>query len=299
MVKILGIDRERCIKCEKCVEVCTVLLFSVEQNEETMEKSIVFSDSLKRCFRCGHCIAICPTEAIPYEDADAPYNFEEASNPEKILSFDDLMKLVRSRRSIRKYENKPVPREKIESILEAMRYAPSASNRQGRKYIVITDQNKIKELSKKVANMIAKTKKYFKLRYLVIPFTKGVIRKRLLNPKTKKSMVMFLEETAKGRDLIFFHAPCVIILYAPKYSQMTGPDAGIAITHGMFAAQVLRLGTCWIGFAQEYLWRSKKTRKKLGIPKWCNVYGVMIVGYPTLKFERAPPRRQLKAQWLE
>lgn len=299
MVKILGVDRERCVKCEKCVEVCIIRLFSIEQNEETMEKSIVFSDSLKRCFRCGHCIAICPTEAISYEDADSPYNFEEASNPEKILLFDDLMKLVRSRKSIRKYENKPVPKEKIESILEVMRYAPSASNRQGRKYIVITDQNKIRELSKKVANMIAITKKYFMLRYLVIPFTKGVIRKRLLNPKTKKSMMMFLEETAKGRDLIFFHAPCVIILYAPKYSQMTGPDAGIAITHGMFAAQALGLGTCWIGFAQEYLWRSKKTRKKLGIPTWCNVYGVLIVGYPTLKFERAPPRRQLTVQWLE
>ena len=108
---------------------------------------------------------------------------------------------------------------------------------------------------------------------------------------------MFFERTDSGDDMIFFKAPIVIILYAPPYSKMTGPDAGIALTHGMLAAQSLGLGTCWIGFAQEYLWRSKKTRKTLGIPKDRNVYGVIVMGYPNIKFERAPPRRELSVKW--
>ncbi len=299
MLQIIRIDKSKCIKCQKCVDVCPVSLYSVKRDEKKMKKSIVFSDTLGKCIRCGHCIAICPTEAIEYKGTDLTFNFEEASYPEELLNFDDFIKLIRSRRSIRVFEDKPVSKEKIGSILESMRYAPSASNKQSRKYIVITNQNEIDNLSKKIANMIIKARFLFKLRYILFPFIKGVLRKRLLNPKTKHSLKMFLEETTKGRDLIFFNAPCVIILYAPKYSQMTGPDAGIALTHGMFAAQALGLGTCWIGFAQEYLWRSKKTRKQLGISSWCNVYGVMIIGYPKHRFERAPPRKRLTVQWLE
>ena len=39
MLKILGIDKEKCIKCEKCIASCTVELFSVER-KDNMEKEI-------------------------------------------------------------------------------------------------------------------------------------------------------------------------------------------------------------------------------------------------------------------
>jgi len=51
---------------------------------------------------------------------------------------------IRTRRSIRKYLNKPVEREKLSKILEAARLSPSAANRQPWRFIVVTDQ-KIKE----------------------------------------------------------------------------------------------------------------------------------------------------------
>ena len=78
---------------------------------------------------------------------------------------------------------------------------------------------------------------------------------------------------------------------------MTASDAGIAITHGMLAAHSMGLGTCWIGFAHEYLSRFKKGRKELGIPKGHNVYGVFIIGHPEQEFLRAPPRREIYLDW--
>ncbi|RLI12644.1 nitroreductase [Candidatus Bathyarchaeota archaeon] len=51
---------------------------------------------------------------------------------------------IRTRRSIRKYLNKPVEREKLSKILEAARLSPSAANCQPWRFIVVTDQ-KIKE----------------------------------------------------------------------------------------------------------------------------------------------------------
>ena len=296
MLKIKGIDSEKCIKCEKCIPACSVKLFSVVRTEN-MEKKIHFEDPIRFCFRCGHCIAVCPTEAILYEGADPPYNFKEAKNPPSIINYEDLMKFMRSRRSIRVFKDEPVSEESINKILEAMRYSPSASNRQNRRYLVLNRPEIISYLSDQVSKLMIKAKRLLVFKYLAVPFTSGLVRRRLLNPKTKLSLIRFLEDKKQGKDGIFFNAPCVIILHAPPYSKMTASDSAIAITHGMLAAHSLGLGTCWIGFAQEYLWRYKKTRTKLGIPKQNNVYGVFIVGHPDITFERAPPRREAKIDW--
>ena len=55
---------------------------------------------------------------------------------------------VLSRRSIRQYENKEIPQEILEKILEAGRQAPSAANRQPVRFIVITNDTLKNELSK-------------------------------------------------------------------------------------------------------------------------------------------------------
>ncbi len=55
---------------------------------------------------------------------------------------------VQARRSIRSYQDKPVPQEKLERILEAARLAPSARNVEPWHFIVITNSEKRKILSK-------------------------------------------------------------------------------------------------------------------------------------------------------
>ncbi|MFH1731145.1 MAG: nitroreductase family protein [Planctomycetota bacterium] len=51
----------------------------------------------------------------------------------------NVMEAVRRRRSIRAYLDKPVEDEKLEAVLEAGRLAPSASNRQEWRYVVVRD----------------------------------------------------------------------------------------------------------------------------------------------------------------
>ncbi len=60
----------------------------------------------------------------------------------------DVFEAIQKRRSIRAYESTPVPREKLEKILEAARLAPSASNIQPWHFIVVTDSEKRKTLSR-------------------------------------------------------------------------------------------------------------------------------------------------------
>ena len=56
--------------------------------------------------------------------------------------------MLEKRRSIRKYKDAPVPKEKILKMLEAARIAPSASNRQPWHFIVVENKETIKKLAK-------------------------------------------------------------------------------------------------------------------------------------------------------
>lgn len=60
----------------------------------------------------------------------------------------DVFEAVQERRSIRVYQDTPVPREKLEKILEAARLAPSARNIEPWHFIAVTDNEKRKILSK-------------------------------------------------------------------------------------------------------------------------------------------------------
>jgi nitroreductase len=60
----------------------------------------------------------------------------------------DVFEAVQERRSIRAYLDKPVPREKLEKILEAARLAPSARNAEPWHFIAVTDAEKRKALSR-------------------------------------------------------------------------------------------------------------------------------------------------------
>jgi nitroreductase len=58
----------------------------------------------------------------------------------------DVKTAIQSRRSIRKYENKPIPKEILEDLLESARIAPSANNAQGWYMIAITDKDILAKL---------------------------------------------------------------------------------------------------------------------------------------------------------
>ncbi len=63
----------------------------------------------------------------------------------------DILDVIISRRSIRRYKPDPVPDEMIDKILEAARWAPTGENYQPWRFIVITDpdiKNKIGDLAK-------------------------------------------------------------------------------------------------------------------------------------------------------
>ena len=64
----------------------------------------------------------------------------------------DVMEAIKTRRSIRSYQDKPVEDEKLSAVLEAGRLAPSARNLQEWKFVVVRDAEKRQKLMAEAKN---------------------------------------------------------------------------------------------------------------------------------------------------
>jgi len=67
-----------------------------------------------------------------------------------------LLDLILTRRSIRHYENKDIPEEALQQILETGRQAPSAANRQPIHFVIVTDRDILKNLCDNLINRFVK-----------------------------------------------------------------------------------------------------------------------------------------------
>jgi len=67
------------------------------------------------------------------------FRLHVVSNRHRKLNKMDVFEAIRTRRSIRRYENRTVEKDRLTRVLEAARLAPSASNRQPWSFIVVTE----------------------------------------------------------------------------------------------------------------------------------------------------------------
>lgn len=249
---IVGIDAEKCNFCKACVKECPLDNFSALKEE----RQITF-DSSKDCILCGHCIAVCPKKAIVYSDINGNIVDFEVTKPS--ISTLTLNRLMLSKRSVRQYKNKNVSKDLIDQIIKSMSFAPVAMNKHSLKCIVISDNKKINKLIDSIIESIEEVKEREEY-------------------KVKRE---------KGLDPFFFKAPHILILHSNNHWDTI--NGTIAITYGMLYAETLGIGSCWIGGIQMFLNEKKEIKEKLlGIKD--KICGFMILGYPSVKYYRAPPR---------
>jgi len=58
----------------------------------------------------------------------------------------DALKVIKERRSVRKFAPKPIEQEVLEDLVDSGRLAPSGHNKQGRYFLVVTEREKINNL---------------------------------------------------------------------------------------------------------------------------------------------------------
>jgi nitroreductase len=164
-----------------------------------------------------------------------------------------FMDLVMKRRSVRDYRPDPVPREMIESCVEAARFAPSASNTQGWRFFVVEEELKNRLVKEAMGGVVVPNR-----------FASGAPVIVALAMK----LDVVTHRLGAGIKGIDYHLL----------------DAGIAGEHFVLRAAELDLGTCWIG------WFDKKAAKRiLDIPRAWDLPALITVGFPA---EEPMPRER-------
>lgn len=183
------------------------------------------------------------------------------------MATNPVMEVIKSRRAIRSFEDKPVPDSAILTMLEAATYAPSAINIQPWKFTLITNKEAMKQLSE--------TAKPALLRMLPDVGDEGLagLKKMLSNPQYN----------------IFYNAPLLIFVSGIK-SPYAIYDCSMAAQNMMLAAYTLGIGSCWIGTAVG-LANDPKVKTELGVPEDHEVHAAIIFGYPKGGFPKAPEKR--------
>jgi nitroreductase len=167
----------------------------------------------------------------------------------------DVLETIKSRRTIRAYKTTPVGQEILDSILEAGRLAPSWSNTQTWRWVVIKDQNLKTEIAENILRLGNRGTNAVKTAPVVIAACAELNRAgfREGQPSTDKA----------GYWYMF--------------------DAGLALENMVLAAESLGLGTLFIGGMN-----SQKLENFLEVPQGYTCVILMVLGYPDEKPEARP-----------
>jgi nitroreductase len=170
-----------------------------------------------------------------------------------------FQRILRGRRSIRRYLPAPVEPEKLRACLEAARLAPSAHNVQPWRFMVVDDPALRAGLAAEAFTGLYKSSQF--------AAQAPVILALLARPG---KAVVRLGSRIQG-------VPFFLL------------DMGIAGEHLVLQAEELGLATCWMGWF-DY----RKARKVLGIPRTFKLVALMPLGYAEKRPLREPPRRTLE-----
>lgn len=290
----IEIQKELCNNCGVCVTECPDGIFQREN-----EAAIIAPH--ETCLSCYHCLAICPTGAIrwaeiPAEDYPPIERLDLPSPQSLILAF-------RERRSSRHFAERPVPRELIETLIDGARWAPSAHNAQDVDWLAIDDAGRIKALSDEIVRLFARSASLLDnpAMRLVGPLILGrdMFQMALENRAGLQSL---LDKSARGDDVIFYHAPVVLVGHTPAGNSLGRDNAIYQAYNIMLLAERLRLGTCQIGYLTaaldiNVLGLNRPLLQRLNLPTGRKAQIALVVGYPRVHFRRVVPRKVPGLEW--
>jgi len=181
----------------------------------------------------------------------------------------DFKELLEKRRSIRDFEDKAVPLEVIQDIINDAVKAPNAGNMQLWRLVIVSGKEWMKKLSD--ANK------------------KAIMADIEQNPNSGwKGYAPMIQ---KAEYNVFHNAPALIYIVGTAKSQTITVDCAVFAAYFMLSAASKGLGTCWVAQGAEI--KDPKLLEELGIPENYRIVAPIILGYPK-SIPAMPPRKEPK-----
>jgi nitroreductase len=174
-----------------------------------------------------------------------------------------VIEAIKNRRSVRCYEQKPIPKEIVNTVIEAGNQAPftSITRSQPWRFVVVEDPE-FKQ----------------KLFQTAFPFwknaTDGMKEKY---PEIYKMATCLYDAMDEPKDVIYYNAPVIIFVIGPATGGAI--SCALACENIMIAAQSLGLGSCYVGFGAMVKGNADVVQA-LELKDDEAIYGPILLGYP-------------------
>lgn len=174
----------------------------------------------------------------------------------------DLMEITKKRHTVRKYSDKPLEQEKLNKILEAGRWAPTAVNAQPQRIYVLSSEEQLSKVRE----------------FCSFGFSQKYV-----------DLAKECDDKDNGKINLYYGAPCVLMVCYDKAACWKHPQSGessgltdavIVTTHMMLEAASLDVGSAWISYFDK-----DKARELLNIPNEYEVVCMLYLGYPADDFK--------------
>ena len=288
----ITIDNVLCKKCGLCTLLCPESIF-VQENGSVPKLS-----RIEACISCGQCVAACPVEAISHKDF--PKGSMTLVNQKIVPSAEQVLEILKARRSIRVFDEKPVEKEHIEKIIEGARFTPSAHNLQSTEFVVVQDITTLERIRELAVSRLAKT-----IKLLRNPLTRSLAFLKLGKNTTKNalhllpSLEMLVDNTSNGKDKLLFNAPCLIILHAEDSVLFAEVNANLALQNASLISHALGLGSMYSGIIVRVAHVDRSIARLLSIPDNHQIYAALTIGYPRIKYHYRIERKIPRVRWVQ
>jgi nitroreductase len=180
----------------------------------------------------------------------------------------NCLEAIDNRRSIRKFDERPVSHEHLDRIIEAARQAPSGTNRQPWRFVLLHGDNRNKIAGSVVQPFVVQAPAIFVCCIDRRAFIRTMVEERM------KELVTAEVVSEEAAGYIYQQKvpekPEEVVMPASGYL-----DLGIAIQNMALAATALGLGSCWVR-----LFNPAQVHEALGLPDYIEAVVLLPVGYP-------------------
>jgi nitroreductase len=187
----------------------------------------------------------------------------------------ETLNTIKTRRSVRAYDSKRVPKDILQTIIEAGNEAPSAMNSQPWRFVVVEDGTL-----------------HQKMLEAAVPNAKILLEPlKTSNPERYELIMKRYEEL---EDPIYYSAPAVVfVIGSGPYADMSCP---LACENMMLAAHSLGLGSCWVAFG-SLITDNEEIKNTIELKDNEKIFGPIIIGYPRGVTD-PPEKREAEVKWI-
>ena len=196
-------------------------------------------------------------------------------DPSENIRMNLVIETIKKRKSVRLYEQKPVPKDIINTIIEAGNLAPSTGNEE----LVEKDGKKIKITDYQPWRFVVVENPEFKQKLFdtIEPIRANFYESmKDTMPEMYAQGMKLIEVMDEPKDLVFYSAPVILYVIGPVKNNI---GCAMACENIMLAAVSFGLGSCYDGFG-AMVTHNPDVVQALGIKEGERIYGPILLGYP-------------------